>query len=324
MKAMTSPCYGGPETMALQDLPTPTPGDGEVLVAVRATSLQALDWHLQTGEPWILRLQQGLRRPKRTIHGVDIAGVVEAVGDGGDDDLAPDTEVFGWAADGGGLAEYVVVPRAHVRPRPTAIGLEEAGTLGVAAFTALQAVRDHGRVGPDDRVLVVGASSGVGHFAVQFAKAAGAHVTGVCSRRNIDLVRAVGADEVIDRMVDDWSATDRTWDVILQVTGGVPYRRARERLAPDGRYVMAGVDAPGRVLGPMLPFLRMLARRRFDRRVHVVQAAENAADLATIAEAVEDGSLRPMIDRRFTLAGAPDAMRYVLDGRAAGKVVVTV
>ncbi len=323
MKAMTSPRYGGPETMTLQELPTPTPGDGEVLVTVRATSLQALDWHLQTGEPWILRLQQGLRRPKRTIHGVDIAGVVEAVGDGVDD-LAPGTEVFGWAADGGGLAEYVVVPRDHVRLRPTTIGLEEAGTLGVAAFTALQAIRDHGRIGPGDRVLVVGASSGVGHFAVQFAKAAGAHVTGVCSRRNIDLVRAVGADEVIDRLVDDWSATDRTWDVILQVTGSVPYRRARERLAPDGRYVMAGIDAPGRVLGPMLPFLRLLARRRFDRRVHVVQATENAADLATIAEAVEAGSLRPMIDRRFTLAAAPDAMRYVLDGRAAGKVVVAV
>lgn len=323
MKAMTSPCYGGPETMTLQDVPTPTPGDGEVLVAVRATSLQALDWHLQTGEPWILRLQQGLRRPKRTIHGVDIAGVVEAVG-GAVDDLAPGTEVFGWAADGGGLAEHVVVPRDHIRPRPRAIGLEEAGTLGVAAFTALQAVRDHGRVGPGDRVLVVGASSGVGHFAVQLASAAGAHVTGVCSRRNIELVRAVGADEVIDRLVEDWSATDRTWDVILQVTGSVPYGRARARLARDGRYVMAGVDAPGRVLGPMLPFLRMLVRRRFDRRVHVVQAKENAADLATIAEAVDDGSLRPVIDRRFPLAAAAAAMRYVLDGRAGGKVVVTV
>jgi NADPH:quinone reductase-like Zn-dependent oxidoreductase len=323
MKAMTATRYGGPEAMQLEEVPTPTIGDGEVLVAVRATSLQALDWHLLRADPAVVRLGEGLFRPKRTIHGVDIAGVVEAVG-AGVDDLGPGDEVFGWSDHGGGLAQYIAVPRDHVRPRPPNLTPEEAATVGVAAFTALQMVRDEADVGEGDRVVVVGASSGVGHFAVQLCKAAGAHVTGVSSARNLDLVRAVGADEVIDRNVDDWSAMDRTWNVILQVTGNVGYPRARRVLAADGRYVMAGVNADGRILGPMLPFLRLMVRGRFDRRARIVRAVENADDLRALAELVEAGSLRPTIDRRFTLAEAADAMRYVEEGRTAGKIVVTV
>jgi NADPH:quinone reductase-like Zn-dependent oxidoreductase len=323
MKAMIAARYGGPETMQLQDVPTPTIGDGEVLVAIRATSLQALDWHLLQADPAIVRLGEGLFRPKRTVHGVDIAGVVEAVG-ADVDDLEPGDEVFGWSDHGGGLAEYIALPQDHVRPRPHNVTLEEAATVGVAAFTALQMVRNKAHVAERDRVLVVGASSGVGHFAVQLCKAAGAHVTGVSSTRNLDLVRAVGADDVIDRYVDDWSAMDRTWDVILQVTGNIPYARARKALAPGGRYVMAGVNADGRILGPMLPFLRLMVRSRFDRRARTVRAVENADDLRTLAELVEAGSLRPAIDRRFTLAEAADAMRFVEEGCAAGKIVVTV
>lgn len=323
MKAMTAARYGGPETMQLQEVPTPTIGDHDVLVAVRATSLQALDWHLLRADPAIVRLGQGLLRPRRTIHGIDIAGVVEAAG-AGVDDLGPGDEVFGWSDTGGGLAEYIVVPRDHVRPRPPNLTLEEAATVGVAAFTALQMVRDEADVGEGDRVVVVGASSGVGHFAVQLCKAAGAHVTGVSSTRNLDLVLAVGADTVIDRNVDDWSTMDRTWDVILQVTGNVGYPRARRVLAADGRYVMAGVNADGRILGPMLPFLRLMVRGRVDRRARIVRAVENADDLRALAELVQAGSLRPVIDRRFTLAEAADAMRYVEEGRAAGKIVVTV
>ncbi len=149
-------------------------------------------------------------------------------------------------------------------------------------------------------------------------------MTGVCSTRNLDLVRAMGADELIDRTVDDWNAMDRTWDVILQVTGNVGYRRARRVLAADGRYVMAGINADGRILGPMLPFLRLMARGRVDRRARIVRADENADDLRALAELVEAGSLHPTIDRRFTLATAADAMRYVEEGRTAGKIVVTV
>jgi NADPH:quinone reductase-like Zn-dependent oxidoreductase len=323
MKAIVAARYGGPEVMQLRELPTPTVGHGEVLVAVRATSLQALDWHLLRADPAVVRLGQGLFRPKRTIHGVDVAGIIEAVGDGVDG-FQPGDEVFGWSARGGGLAEYVAVPCDHVRRRPQNLTLEEAATVGVAAFTALQMVRDQAVVSERDRVLVVGASSGVGHFAVQMCKAAGAHVTGVCSTRNLELVRAVGADDVIDRTVDDWSAIGRTWDVVLQITGDVAYHRARRVLASDGRYVVAGINADGRILGPMLPFLRLMARGRFDRRVRVVRAAETADDLRALAELVEAGSLRPTIDRRFTLAEAADAMRYVEEGRAAGKIVVTV
>lgn len=323
MKAMTAPRYGGPEVMRLQEVPTPAVGDGEVLVAVRATSLQALDWRLLRTDPAIVRLGEGLLRPKRTIHGVDIAGVVEVVGPGVED-LAPGDEVFGWSDHGGGLAEYIALPRDHVRHRPQNVTLEEAATVGVAAFTALQMVRDQAQVSEGDRVLVVGAASGVGHFAVQLCKAAGAHVTGVASTRNLDMVRAVGADETIDRTVEDWSAADRTWDVILQVAGNVGYARARRVLAPDGRYVMAGVNADGPILGPMLPFLRLMVRGRFDRRVRIIRAVENADDLRALAELVEAGSLRPRIDRRFTLAGAADAMRYVEEGRTAGKIVVTI
>jgi len=290
MKAMTAARYGGPEVMQLQDLPTPAIGDEDVLVAVRATSLQALDWHLLRADPAIVRLGEGLFRPKRTIHGVDIAGIVEAVG-AGVDDLEPGDEIFGWSDDGGGLAEYIALPRDHVRPRPQNLTLEEAATVGVA---------------------------------VQLCKATGAHVTGVSSTRNLDLVRTVGADDVVDRNVDDWSAMDRTWDVILQVTGSIRYARARRVLAADGRYVMAGVNADGRILGPMLPFLRLMVRSRFDRRARTVRAVENADDLRALAELVETGSLRPAIDRRFTLAEAADAMRFVEEGRAAGKIVVTV
>jgi NADPH:quinone reductase-like Zn-dependent oxidoreductase len=323
MKAMIAARYGGPETMQLQEVPTPTIGDDEVLVAVRAASLQALDWHLLRADPAIVRLGQGLFRPKRTVHGVDIAGVVQAVGISVDE-LEPGDEVFGWSDHGGGLAEYVALPRDHVRPRPRNLKLEEAATVGVAAFTALQMVRDQAVVRERDRVLVVGASSGVGHFAVQLCKAAGAHVTGVCSTRNLDLVSAVGADEVIDRTVHDWSAMDRTWDVVLQITGNVGYPRARRVLAANGRYVMAGINADGRILGPMLPFLRLMARGRFDRRVRIVRAVETPDDLRALAELVEARSLHPTIDRRFTLAEAADAMRYVEEGRTAGKIVVTV
>ena len=321
MKAMTAARYGGPETMQLQEVPTPTIGDDDVLVAVRAASLQALDWHLLRADPAIVRLGQGLLRPKRTIHGVDIAGIIEAVG-AGVDDLGPGDEVFGWSDHGGGLAEYIVVPRDHVCPRPPNLTLEQAATVGVAAFTALQMVRDHGRVKATDRVLVVGASSGVGHFAVQQALAAGAHVTGVCSTRNLEMVRGLGTDAVIDRTTTDWSAAGQQWDVILQVAGAVPYRRARRVLAPGGRYVAAGVNVDGTWLGPAKVFFRLLAQRFFDRRIAVCRADENPRDLEVLRDMLGAGTLRPVIDRRYPLADAADALRYVEEGRASGKVVV--
>lgn len=322
MRAVVADRYGGPEVLALRDVERPFAAPGEVLVAGAATNLQALDWRQLRGEPYLFRPMFGLRAPKRTIHGADVAGTVAATGPGVDD-LAIGEEVFGWC-DGGGLAELVAVPRDHLQRVPAGVDLEHAATVGVAAFTALQSVRDHGRVTASDRVLVVGASGGVGHFAVQVAKAAGAHVTGVCSARNLGMVRAAGADEVIDRTATDWAAGMEPWDVIVQVAGNVPYRSARRVLAAGGRYVVAGVTASGRWLGPARTFFGLMARARFDRRVRVCQAHENAADLRVLRGMLEDGSLRPVIDRCFPLTEAAAAMRYVEEGRASGKVVVIV
>ena len=322
MQAMVAERYGGPEVMELREVAVPVIGPGEVLVAVKATTLQALDWHHLRGEPYFMRPEAGLRAPRRTIHGADLAGVVEAVG-AGVEDLVPGDNVFGWC-DGGGLAELAAVPREHLQRVPEGISLDQAATAGVAAFTALQAVRDHGRVAVGARVLIVGASSGVGHFAVQIAKASGAHVTGVCSTHNLDMVRSVGADAVMDRTATDWTDAKEHWDVIIQVTGDVPYASARRVLTADGRYVAAGANAEGRWLGPAKVFLRLMVRARFDKRIAVCRAQENAADLAVLRDMLEAGTLRPTIDRRFALADAAEAMRYVEEGRASGKVVVTV
>jgi len=318
MKAVVADRYGGPEVLEMREVATPAVGPGDVLVAVRATTLQPLDWHYVRGKPHFMRLESGLRTPKRTIHGADVAGVVAAVG-AEVDDLAPGEEVFGWC-DGGALAELVAVPRDHLERVPEGVSLDHAATIGVAAFTALQSVRDHGRVAAGDRVLVVGASSGVGHFAVQLSKAAGAHVTGVCSTRNLEMARGVGADDVIDRTTTDWAAGDERWDVIIQVAGDVPYATGRRVLAPGGRYVVAG----GNWTRLATVFFRLLVRSRFDRRLVVCRADENATDLRVLRDMLETGTLRPVIDRRFPLADAAEALRYVEEGRASGKVVVTI
>ena len=323
MQAVVADRYGAPaDVMEERRIPIPAVGSDDVLVAVRATSLQALDWHLLRGDPLFVRLAEGLRRPERTVHGVDVAGVVAAIG-AGVVDLAIGDEVFGWSDDGGGLAEYVRVPRDHLRPVPSTLTVDEAGTIGVAAFTALQAVRDAAEVRAGERVLVVGASGGVGHYVVQLCVAAGAHVTGVCSASNHAMVQRLGAEAVIDRHGQDWTASEQRWDVVVQVAGDVSYRRARRALDPGGRYVMVGFDKTGRILGPALPFLRLLVRSRFDRRVRVVQADENPADLAVLADLLEAGTLRPVIDRRFPIADAVEAMSHVDRGRAVGKIVVT-
>lgn len=322
MKAMVAETYGGPEVMEWRDVAAPVAGEGEVVVAVRATTLQALDWHFLRGEPRVMRLVSGLRRPERTINGVDLAGVVTAVG-AGVHDLEPGDEVVGWT-EGGALAEFVAVPRSQLVTKPGAASFDEAATIGVAAFTALQMVRDHAAVTAGDRVIVVGASSGVGHFAVQLAKAAGAHVTGVCSTRNVAMVRSLGADEVLDRTATDWTESTRPYDVILQVAGSVPFRRARRALAPDGRYVLVGFNDDGKWLGPAWNFGKMKLRGRLDRRVRAFEADENAADLAVLRDLLAEGTLKPHIDRRFELVDAAEAMAYVEQGRASGKVVVTI
>ncbi len=320
MRAVVATEYGGPEAMTLVELPDPVAGPGEVRLRVAATTLQALDWHLLRGEPLPVRASEGLRAPKRTIHGVDLAGTVLEVGEGVGE-LAVGDEVVGWAEHGGGLAEQVVVQRDHLHPRPTALTLEEGATLGVAAFTALQALRDHGELAAGERVAIVGASGGVGHFAVQMAKAMGGHVIGVCSTRNVAMVRDLGADAVIDRTTDDWTEAG-PFDLVVQVAGDTPVRDVLATLRPGGRFVLVGMNRGGPRWGMMGWFVAAMLRAAVDRRMRTFTANENADDLAVLVTMAERGELRPVVDRTFPLADAAEAMRFVEAGHASGKVLV--
>ena len=319
MKAIVQRRYGAPAVLALEDLPQPEPGPGEVLVRVRAASLFAGDVHVVRGTPFFVRFATGLRRPRNPIPGIDLAGVVEGTGPGVTDLRAGD-EVFGFAA--GSLAELVCVPADHLVRRPADLTLEQAAAVPEAGVTALQGLRDHGRVRAGQRVLVIGASGGVGTFAVQIAKALGAEVTGVCGAANLELVRSLGADHVIDHTRTDASATGERYDVVLQLAGTASPRRLRRALVPGGTLVlcngqgrMAGVD---RILAAVLldPFVR--------ERLVVFVTKENGADLATLAAMIESGQVRPVIDRTYPLAEAADALRYLEAGHARGKVVIAV
>lgn len=321
MRAMVQDRYGGPETLVLREVERPTPGEGELLLTVRATALNALDWHFLRGEPWFMRVSEGgIRRPRRTVHGVDVAGVVAAVGPGVTG-FAPGDEVIA-QADGGGMAEQVVVSADVVVAKPPNATFEEACTLGVAAVTALQAVRDHGRVGPGDRVLVHGASGGVGTFAVQIAKVLGAEVVAVCSTRNVEMVRGLGADEVRDYTVGDPLDEAGTFDCLVHVGGTRPLRDFDRVLRDDSRFVVVG-SSHERSPRLMATFLGAATLGRFatPRRI-TFTASETAADLAVLADWVEQGLLRPVVERTYPLAEGRAAMAHLDDGHARAKVVV--
>ncbi|MBW3619487.1 MAG: NAD(P)-dependent alcohol dehydrogenase [Actinobacteria bacterium] len=325
MKAMVQDRYGDAGVLELRDVPRPSVGADGVLVRVRAASVNPLDWHFMRGEPLVMRLAGvGLRRPKRRIQGADVAGTVEAVGPGVRS-LAPGDDVLGWAT-GGGFAEYVVVPEDHLVPKPAGLGFEAAGAIAIAGITALQAVRDHGQVGPDTRVLVVGASGGVGTFAVQIAKTRGAHVTGVCSTRNLELVRSLGADDVLDYTRGDLSAGGRRFDVVLHVAGDRAIRERLRLVEPDGVLVnVGGGEGGGVVFGPVRSLVAATVARPFVRpRVRSFLAAENQADAMELLGLIEEGSVVPVIDRTYALVEVPEAIRYVESLRARGKVVVTI
>ncbi len=322
MRAMVAPRYGGPEVLELRELPDPVPGPGQVVLRVRGTSVQPLDWHLLRGRPLLVRLVMGLRRPKREVMGADLAGVVVAVGPDVDG-LAPGDEVVCVpTGEGGGLAELVAVPAGHARPKPPGLGWEEAAGLGVAQLTALEAVRDHGRVGSGDRVLVIGASGGVGQALVQLARAAGATVTAVCSGRNAELVRGLGASEVVDHTTTDVGGIGQRFDVLFQVAGSLPVREADGLLVPGGRYVLVGFDDDGLVLGPVRQILAMRLRGRRDVEHVSFTARERPEDLDVLLGHVARGELRVVVDRTYDLADAAAAIAYVETGRARGKVVV--
>lgn len=321
MKAITQPRYGAPEVLRLEEIETPTPNDDEVLVRVHAAAVNIGDWHLLRAVPYVIRLGLGLRRPRRPTPGRDFAGHVEAVGSNVQD-FQPGDEVFGWGS--GAFAEYVCTPEANLLPKPTRLTLEQAAAVGDSAFTALAAVRDQGKVQPGQRVLINGASGGVGTFAVQIAKALGAHVTAVCSARNVDLVRSLGADEVIDYKQEDFTQSDRPYDVVLDLVGNRSLSRCRRILTPRGTYVIVGVRDAGRWLGLGRQARALLLAPFVRQRIRVFVVKHTREDLGVLRELVDAGQVAPVIERRYPLREAADALRHQGEGHPRGKIILAV
>ena len=321
MKGVVRCEYGSPDVLRVENLEKPVPKPNQVLVRVRAASVNPLDYHYMRGTPMVMRMETGLRKPKDIRLGVDFAGVVEAVG-ADVKDFKPGDAVMGggW----GSLAEYVVTSEKSVVAKPENISFEEAAGVRVAALTALQALRDKGNVQPGQRVLINGASGGVGTFAVQIGKALGAHVTAVCSTRNVDLVRSLGADEVIDYTKHDYTRGNRPYDVIVDNVGNHPLTAHKRILAPKGIYVM--VSGPkGRWIAPMDRFVQARFVSRAEGQQFVgMMAQTRRADLEMLRELLATGKIRTVVDRRYPLNEAPEAVRYLETGRARGKVIVTV
>jgi NADPH:quinone reductase-like Zn-dependent oxidoreductase len=324
MKAIVYCDYGLADKLRLEDVEKPVPEAGQILVKVRAAAANPLDWHYLRGTPYIMRLSSGLRRPSDIRVGVDYAGVVEAAGPGVTQ-FRPGDEVFG--ARSGAFAEYVAAKAdGNVLQKPAALSFEQAASVPVAAITALQALR-RGGVGRGTKLLVNGASGGVGTFMVQIAKSMGAEVTGVCSGRNAELVRSLGADAVIDYTKTDYTTAGVKYDVILDNVGNHGLLANRRALARAGKYVQIGGGGPdeGRWFGPMLRPVGALLLAPFIKEDMGMMLAElSPADLATLAGLMTSGKVTPVIDRRYSLAEVPDAIRYLESGRARGKVVVVV
>jgi NADPH:quinone reductase-like Zn-dependent oxidoreductase len=320
MRAVVAVRFGDPGGLQVQGVPIPEPAAGEVRVRIRSASLNPADWHGVEGRPYIARPGLGWFAPKRTVPGADVAGVIDAVG-AGVTRFAPGDEVFGFT-DGGGCAEFVVVPEDHLVPKPESVSFDAAAATGVAAFTALQAVRDVAGVERGDRVLVNGATGGVGHFAVQIAKAAGAEVTAVCSGPNVDTARALGADHVVDYGTTDFTAGEVRYDAILDNPGNRPLRHCRRVLVPTGTYVLiGGSKAP--LLGP-IP--RLVASKLLgvvsSQRFALVFGTETPDDLELLRTMLIDGSIDPLVSRVFDLGEVPAALTEIGRGHTLGKLVV--
>jgi NADPH:quinone reductase-like Zn-dependent oxidoreductase len=324
MKAILHCEYGGPEILTLVDVEKPTPTDNQVLVRVRAASLNPLD--LTIRGPLLLRPLFGMRKPKDTRLGVDYAGTVEAVGKSVTQ-FKPGDEVFG--AKNGALTEYVcALADRYVVLKPANLTFEQAAAVPVAAITALQGLRDKGKIQAGQKVLINGASGGVGTFAVQIAKSFGTEVTGVCSTRNVDLVRSIGADHVIDYTKEDFTKTDQRYDLIYDLVGNHSFSERRRILNPNGICVMAGFGGAGwhdgmamRLAGELNAYLRS---RFVSQKFVGYIATMNKADLIVLGDLMQSGKVTPVIDRTYKLNETPDALRYLETGHARGKVVITV
>ena len=323
MKAIVRHAYGSPDVLRLEDVEKPAVEDDGVLVRVRAASLNALDWHIMRGAPLLARMGEGLRTPKTAGLGVDVAGEVEAVGKDVTD-LRPGDAVFGRAD--GAFAEYVRGKTGSFVPKPASVSFEQAAAIPVAACTALQGLRDRGQLTPGQRVLVNGAGGGVGTFAVQIAKAIGGHVTAVTSTQNLELVRSIGADQVIDYTREDFTRSGRRFDLILDVAANRSLAACARVLTTDGTLVVIGAAGSGRSIVPIaMRVLGAKVRSRLGRqRMSMLVAKITREDLIFLTELIEAGKVTPVIDRTYPLSETAAAMRYLEERRARGKVVITV
>lgn len=313
--------YGAPsQVLEYRDVERPSPGDGEVLVRVRAAAIAGDDWHLMRGEPYVARLELGLLRPKPRIPGTDVAGIVEACGPGVRG-LGPDDEVFGWCH--GAFAEYVCTSADTLVKKPTSLSFAEAAALPTTGLTALQALRDGGGIEPARSVLIIGASGGVGTLAVQIGKGLGAEVTAVCSTRNVELVRSLGATHVIDYTRSDFTRSGRSFDVIVYLAGNRSVSECKRVLAPDGTLVLVG-GSGGRWLGGVARWLTAAAAAPFTRqKLSPFVHSKNHADLETLTDLVKAGTLRPILGARYPFEDVVRAIRHFEAGHGTGKVVLT-
>ena len=323
MKAVVYERYGPPDDLELKDVAKPTPGDDEVLIEVRASSANAFDWRMLRADPFFVRLMGGgILRPKHRILGVDVAGLVEAAGRNVKQ-FQPGDAVFGDLSSGGwgGFAEYVCANENALVLKPADVTFEEAAAVPLAGVTALQGLRDKGHIQHGQKVLINGASGGVGTFAVQIAKSFGAEVTAVCSTSKLDMVRSIGADQVIDYTQEDFTKSGQRYDLIFVANGYHPISAYKRALNPKGIYVLAG--------GPMAQFFQALLLGPWismtgSKRIVNYVAQPNQEDLVFMKELLEGGKIRPVIDRRYPLGEVADAIRYLEEGHAKGKVIITV
>jgi NADPH:quinone reductase-like Zn-dependent oxidoreductase len=324
MKAIMQDRYGDADVLEFRDVEEPVVGDHDVLIRVRAAGAGPDVWHIMAGKPFMARPMLGFRRPKVRIRGWDVAGTVEAVGSAVTE-FRPGDEVMG-EAQRGSFAELTVAPADRLVRKPSRISFEKAAAVPVSGTTAIQALRDKGQVQPGQSVLVVGAAGGVGTFTVQIAKAMGTTVTGVASTSKLDLLRSIGADDVIDYTREDFTDGSRTWDVIVDTAGRRPLRELRRALTPKGRLVMVGGDGGGNWTGG---FFRGILRGPIvsifvGQTLGGLTAKTTKEDLQALSELIEAGSVTPVVDRTFDLVEAAEAVRYLAEGHPAGKIVVTV
>jgi NADPH:quinone reductase-like Zn-dependent oxidoreductase len=321
MKAVVFRAYGGPEVLSCEEQPVPVPKDDQVLVRIHAASVNPYDWHFMRGSPYALRAMTGLARPKDPRFGVDAAGVVERAG-AAVTNLKPGDPVFGGCR--GALAEYACAPATSLAIKPENVTFEQAATVPIAGQTALQGLRNIGKIQRGHRVLINGASGGVGTFAVQIAKWFGAEVTGVCNTRTVDLVRSIGADQVVDYTREDFTGRGERYDVILDCYVNRPLRAYVRALTPAGSYVLVGGPGKG-PLGPLGAALGVLAIKSFvKQRVAMMLTRPAQADLTLIGGLIAAGTITPVIDRRYPLRDSAEAIRYLEDGHPRGKVVIDV